>query len=132
MTREESLCNPLGIKHEPGMIWLGQANDQPDKVFVKYESPQYGVRAGVRTLLSYQRRDGVQTVAGAIRRWSPPTENDTQAYLDDVCTRARCTPETPLNPRSIPLLRAMIVHENGPDALAIYTDAVIQQGIDLA
>lgn len=132
VTREESLNNPLGIKREPGMVWVGETFEQPDSIFASFRTPAYGVRAGVVTLTTYVSRDGVKTVAGAIRRWSPPTENDTQAYIDDVCQRASCTPETPLDPRSLPLIRAMIVHENGPGALSIYTDPVIQCGIDLA
>lgn len=131
MTREESLNNPLGIKRD-GTLWAGMATEQPDPVFVSFVDAPHGIRAAVKILENYRDRDGIDTITGAIYRWAPPEENDTLAYLAEVCEECDCAKDAPLDPKSLPMLRAMIRHENGPAALAIYTDAVIQQGISLA
>ena len=36
------------------------------------------------------------TVAGAIARWAPPTENDTARYIAEVCAWTGLHPDTPL------------------------------------
>lgn len=131
VTREERLHNPLGIKRD-GTVWAGMAPEQLDPVFVTFIDDPHGIRAGVKILETYVARDGIDTVAGAIYRWAPPEENDTVAYIADVCEECGCGKEAPLDPKSLPMLRAMIRHENGPESLAIYTDAVIQKGISLA
>lgn len=131
LTREERLNNPLGIKRD-GTVWLGMTADQPDPIFVSFIDAPHGIRAAVKILESYRERHNIDTIAGAIYRWSPPEENDTVSYISEVCEECCCDEDTPLDPRSVPMLRAMIRHENGPDSLLIYTDAVIQAGIDLA
>ena len=131
MTREERLNNPLGIKRD-GTLWAGMSPEQPDPVFVAFVDAPHGIRAAVKILESYRDRDGIDTIAGAIYRWAPPEENDTVAYIADVCDEMQCAQDYPLEPKSLPLVRAMIRHENGPASLSIYTDPIIQQGIDLA
>jgi len=130
MTREERLNNPGGIKRVPGVTWVGQTDDQPDKLFVQFSTPQYGIRAIAHTLRTYWLKDGVTTVAQAITRWAPPAENYTQAYINAVCPECGVEPDEPVELPVIlfPLVRAIINHENGA---VIYTDEVIQQGIAL-
>lgn len=128
MTREERLNNPGGIKHSPA-VWVGQSPDQPDSVFVKFQAPRFGIRAIVKTLESYVFRDGITTLGAAIERWAPPVENDTQAYIADVCQRCGSTADSPLKPKSPAVVRAIIIHENGE---CIYPDSVLTDGINLA
>ena len=131
MTREEGLNNPGGIEHEPGITWAGQSTAQPDPTFVSFSEPQWGIRAIARSLRTYQRVDGVKTIAQAIERWAPPSENNTPAYIADVCQRCGLNDDVEMDfdPIMAPLVKAIIVHENGQ---CIYPDELINLGISLA
>jgi hypothetical protein len=80
--------------------------------------------------LSYER-EGIDTVRGAIERWAPDTENDTSAYVSDVCTRCEVDPDATVqfSTMLLPLITAIIWHEIGS---CPYTDAQINQGILMA
>ena len=54
------------------------------QAFVQFDDPVYGIRAIARIMKSYER-EGINTLAKAIDRWAPPNENNSQAYIDDVC-----------------------------------------------
>lgn len=129
--REERLCNPMGIMRVPGVTWAGQAQNQLDDRLVTFTGPGWGIRAGVKTLQSYQTRDGVKTLAQAIHRWAPPSENDTPAYVSDVCDRCSIGPDDEVNFETIMpiLVRAIIIHENGR---CIYDDPTLSQAIAMA
>ncbi len=45
---------------------------------------KWGYRALIRTLQNYRRKYGCQTIADFIRRWAPPTENNTSGYITRV------------------------------------------------
>lgn len=82
---------PRGIRNNnPGNIrlgskWKGLCLDQTDPSFCQFVDYQHGLRAMVVLLVNYVKRDHVTTVAEAIHRWAPPEENNTAAYLEDVC-----------------------------------------------
>lgn len=72
--------NPGNIRRVSGVTWQGQAKDQTGAEFVVYVSPEMGVRALVRTLLTYNKAHKLGVEAGKIlapllarRRpcWSP-------------------------------------------------------------
>jgi len=131
MTREERLNNPMGVMRVPGVTWAGQSQDQPDPRLVKFSGAGWGIRAGVKTLQSYQTRDGIKTIRQAIERWAPPNENDTEAYIDDVCERCSVGEDEEVNFSTIMpiLVRAIITHENGR---CIYDDPTISTAIAMA
>lgn len=130
-TREERLCNPMGIMIVHGVTWAGQAQSQLDDRLVTFTGPGWGMRAGVKTLHTYQTKDGVKTMREAIHRWAPPNENDTQAYIDDVCERCSVGQDDQVNFDLImpTLVKAIVIHENGR---CIYSDDVISQAIAMA
>lgn len=130
-TREERLCNPMGIMRVPGVTWAGQAQNQLDDRLVTFTGPGWGMRAGVKTLQTYQTKDGVKTMRQAIHRWAPPNENDTEAYIDDVCERCSVGEDDEVNFALImpTLVKAIVIHENGR---CIYDDAAIAQAIAMA
>ena len=126
---------PRGIRnHNPGNIrhgadWQGMAEQQTDSAFVQFKSPEWGIRAMVRILRTYESR-GLQTVRQIIDRWAPPNENDTESYVQAVAKAVGVMPSELLTDAHLPaLLKAIIAHENGQQP---YTDEQIQQGIDLA
>lgn len=116
MTREVNLNNPCGIKRNQ-ISWAGESTLQDDPVFVRYETPVMGLRAAMKVLLTYQRKDDIQTVPQFINRWAPPSENNTTAYIYDVLNRLKVTVsacvdlEIPDN--LIKLTQAIVHHENG-------------------
>ena len=79
--------NPLNIRHSSDR-WEGARAEQTDKSFVQFESMAYGYRAAWKVLESYwkhfrEKREHF-TVGNIIRRWAPPSENDTEAYIRTV------------------------------------------------
>lgn len=86
--------NPLNIRK--GNDWQGERHPQTDHAFEEFESMEMGLRAGFKVLQSYVKRR-IDTPAKIIARWAPANENNTQAYLDYVCKRARLNPNDKLN-----------------------------------
>lgn len=124
--------NPGNIRHG-AVTWQGQTSDQPDKDFVKFTSPQFGIRALAKTLITYQATHKLRTVEQIIGRWAPPNENNTQAYVDAVAKAVGVGPKWDVSVDSTaimgPLVKAIIAHENGRQP---YSDEVILAGLKLA
>ena len=131
---------PRGIRnHNPGNLrrssdpWQGLAPQQTDPDFCQFESAKWGVRALARTLIAYQDRWGLKSVKRIISRWSPPNENDTEAYVRAVAEAVGVSPDEPINTHDYkilkPLTLAIIRHENGQQP---YTDSEIDAGLVLA
>lgn len=130
--------SPRGLRNNnPGNIeastdrWEGQTGS--DGRFATFETPEAGIRALARTLLTYQDKHGLNTVEGIIGRWSPPRENDTKAYVRAVAGAIGFEPTTPLDLKDAKVLqsltRAIIGHENGRQP---YAEDVIRAGVDAA
>jgi hypothetical protein len=71
-----------------------------------------------KTLLAYQRRHGLDTIAAIIARWAPPADgNDTAAYIAAVARRMNCAADAPLDlsdrNRLQALMAAVIQQEQG-------------------
>lgn len=132
MTRGERNNNP-GNLDRTAIRWQGQSEDQPDSRFVKFDSPEWGIRALAKTLLTYGAKYGIRTVRGIINRWAPSNENNTEAYIASVAKHIGVgdTEAIDLSDRSIMqlLVVAIIKHENGR---VTYTPDVIRAGIELA
>ncbi|MCS1340536.1 hypothetical protein NX036_25235, partial [Escherichia coli] len=74
--------NPGNLEYSKTNPWVGQTGD--DGRFAKFETPEHGIRALGRNLMSYQRQ-GIDTVSEIINRWAPPTDkNDTMSYIKAV------------------------------------------------
>lgn len=122
-----------GIRNNnPGNIrvskdqWEGMTGD--DGAFVTFDSPESGVRALGKNLLSYGRR-GYDSIEKIINRWAPPNENDTKAYIDSVVA-ATGIPATQSLDLSDPdtlssLAQAISFHETG----SRYDPEVYQKGV---
>ena len=130
MSRGITNNNPGNIRKVPGVTWVGQSPDQTDTAFVQFVDPTYGIRAIARILMSYSR-EGLNTVDQIINRWAPPNENQSTAYVSDVCGRCQVNPDAPIVVTSMlpQLISAIIFHENGSNP---YTPQQIDSGISLA
>lgn len=88
----------------------------PGGKLATYGSMEEGIKALDANLARYGQQ-GINTIAGAISKWAPPNENDTQAYIKDVANRLGISPTQKIN-LSNPLVRqaigtAIAIHENG-------------------
>lgn len=88
--------------------WEGATGD--DGAFLTFDTPDSGVRALAKNLMSYGRQ-GYDSIEKIINRWAPPSENDTQSYIDSVVA-ATGIPAT----QSIDL--------TNPDVLASLSEAI--------
>jgi len=131
---------PRGIRnHNPGNIrrsktpWQGLADDQPDPEFFRFRAPEWGIRAMARILITYKDKHRIKRLRTVVKRWAPPVENDTQAYIDHVAFATGLDPDAALDLHSYahvrPLIEAMILHENGRQP---YSAEVIDRGLEMA
>lgn len=82
--------NPGDLRHAP----LAQhAPEDPDGIGY-FDTPEEGWDALVRQLGLYADRGF--DIKTAIGTFAPPSQNNTAAYLQFVCSYARCSPNTPV------------------------------------
>ena len=115
--------NPLNIRRSKDQ-WKGLADAQTDRAFCQFKSLEYGWRAAFYLLTrTYYHKYRLYTIRTIIRRWAPPGENNTEAYIANV---SRLTGIDPDEPIGIPSERpsrwmmvgvAMAIQENGTDSL---------------
>ena len=125
--------NPFNLR-KTSDPWQGLSAVQDDADFFKFDSSLYGIRAGVHTLLTYQDKEGLNTINQIIARFAPPSDNnDTAAYAADVAKRSGFAADQPLDMHSYdnlrPVVEAIIWHENGQQP---YTDAQLVKSLVLA
>ena len=77
-------CNPGNIRLS-GDKWKGLRPWQTDGEFCQFTDMAHGYRALIRLLQNYRKLHGCRTIADFIRRWAPPVENNTDAYIRRVC-----------------------------------------------
>lgn len=123
-------ANPMNVRatHDK---WVGQIGE--NKGFVVFKSPEYGIRAGAKTLLNYEIRHGLNTLRGIIARWAPPTENDTAKYIAHVAKLMAIGPDDTISMHRQLTLYAIVIsiiqHENGVQP---YPSDILLAGVNLA
>lgn len=118
--------NPLNIRISSDN-WLGKVSPNTDGSFEQFSAMEYGYRAAIKTLQTYIRRYGCNTLEKIINRWAPPTENPTSAYIANVSRRSGIDPAETItatdHDKITGIVYAMSISENGstpvPDRLAI-------------
>lgn len=130
---------PRGLRNNnPGNIMKGGDNWQGevqgnDPRYATFATPEAGIRAMGKTLLTYQEKHGLNSVEAIIARWAPATENNTAAYVATVAKEMGVKPDAALNLRDgdtlAKLTRAMIRVENGNQP---YSDQQIATGLAAA
>ena len=107
--------NPLNIRI--GNTWLGERAKPTDNEFEEFVAIEYGIRAAFVILRRYIRRYHKDTVPAIVSTWAPASENNTQRYIDIVCSRANISPDEHIKfedePTMIKLVAAMIFVECG-------------------
>jgi len=109
------------------VVSAGQTPPPPDSAFEQFTLPVWGIRAMYRILLSYQAR-GLKSVREIINTWAPPSENDTDSYVNAGSNSLGVSPDTPLtmSTHGALLLAFIIKHENGvqPYSMQLITQAM--------
>lgn len=132
--RGERSNNPGNIRRRADVKWQGEVpnSEDIDKDFEVFVSPEWGIRAIVKQIRTYLRRDkdGALTIREAIDLWAPPNENNTEKYIEHVARRLRKTPEDAINvydpTEMFFLVEAIILKELGYQP---YPVQLIRQGV---
>jgi hypothetical protein len=115
-----------------GMVGVDKAKDNTGKGYLVFDTPENGIRAMARQLMTYQSR-GLVTPRQMITTYAPATENKTEAYIRNVSKALGVDPNTPVdmkNPQvAQALVTAMIKQEN---SAVPYSAEMIQQAIQNA
>ena len=129
--------NPGNLRYIPAIRWLGQIGPD-DRGFARFDTMVHGIRAAAKDVLSGFRQArssggqaGEDTVREIITEWAPPSENDTEAYVQAVARAMDVDPDQQLMPTHdtlVALLRAIFYHENGVRV----SDQDIHAGVALA
>ena len=103
------------ITHIPwyGKVPVGKNTDGKFEQFVKME---FGIRAMMMDIRSDMTKKGMNTVKKLISSYAPPSENDTQSYINAVAKSLGVGIDTPLTADKktlTGLAGAIIRHENG-------------------
>ena len=126
---------PRGIRNKnPGNIklgtnWDGLADEQSDPVFCVFKEAVWGIRALMRILLTYRFTHNRKNIDSIIKRWAPPSENDTDAYIVFVSKKIGIEPMEIIDnsiEAYLPLVKAIIQMENG---MQPYDDELIVEGM---
>jgi len=126
---------PRGIRNKnPGNIklgtdWDGLAAEQTDPTFCIFDEAVMGIRALMRILLTYRFTHNKKNIDSIIRRWAPPSENDTEAYIKFVAERMEIEPMAMIDnsiEAYLPLVKSIIRMENG---MQPYNDELIVEGM---
>ena len=133
MTRGIRNNNPLNIRRVAGQRWKGeilpsiQGGDGGGS-FVRFESIEYGIRAAFVLLRTYAIKYKANCIQDIISRWAPPSENDTEKYIKNVCLWSGLGGLQRLTEEDWPkLVLAMARQECG----ALLSEDVVQKGFQL-
>ena len=69
-----------------GQNWQGKTGVR--KGFVEFKSREYAIRAWLILMRTYRRR-GCKSIRQIVTRFAPPTENNTEGYIDFVCRQTK-------------------------------------------
>ena len=127
--------NPLNIRKVPGTHWKGELPQSTPPLggdggglFVRFSSIEFGLRAAFVLLRTYSAKYHANCIRDIISRWAPPSENNTEKYIKNVCLWTGLGGLQRLTEEDWPkLVRAMGRQECG----ALLDEETIQRGFDL-
>lgn len=122
--------NNPGNLRDDGTNWQGKIGS--NQGFVVFKNLDYGIRAYGKDITSKMNR-GLNTIAKIIAVYAPPSENNTQAYINRVSSVSGIDPNEAMKPNGDTLLRlakAQFAVELGGQSSYI-TDSDIQNGLKL-
>ena len=101
--------NPGNIRYNPA--FKGCVGDS--KGFCKFSTMGFGYRALLVLLTTYYTKYGLTTIRGIITRYAPPTENNTEGYINLVSRKTGFAADKVLSKEDlIKLIPAIVLQEN--------------------
>lgn len=93
--------NPLNIRINK-YLYDGEvpAGLRTDKSFKQFYEMSFGIRAAFRLLQNSYINKGHNTINKIVTRWAPPSENDTNKYIDFVVSKTKISKDKVLIPTS--------------------------------
>ncbi|WP_272574585.1 hypothetical protein [Providencia sp. PROV247] len=111
-------------------VWEGQTGD--DGEFVQFASPEHGVRALGKNLITY-RNKGFVTVNQIINRWAPKKDgNKTEEYVAFVSQRMGVDPNVPIDVTNIDTLKSITTAIMAQEGKHSVTDDQVNTGLQAA
>jgi hypothetical protein len=83
-----------------------------DGRFAIFASPEHGFAAQIKVIEGYIRK-GTNTPRKIIYKYAPPHENDTGAYVNNVCKSLGVNPDEPLPVEKVPAMAAAMAKIEG-------------------
>lgn len=114
LTRGERNNNCGNIKYSKTRNWKGRVTERTDTVFEQFIQFRYGTAAMIILLTEYIN-SGL-TLRKIIYKYAPPSENDSNGYLNTVSSKSEIGLDTKLSPDKKTLqglVLAMTFVENG-------------------
>lgn len=116
--------NPGNIRigaHWQGLMDPAKMNmaQQMEKSFCVFETPAWGFRAMAVIFTNYVKNHEAKNYGEAVRRWAPPSENNTASYIESVCDYCGASPNEPIPfpdgsiGAQATMLKAFSIHECG-------------------
>lgn len=121
-TRGIRTNNPGNLRAVVGGEWWHGQTGVDEWGMCVFASPAAGFRALCLTIVAYQTKHGCDTIRKILYRFAPPDKggdnNDTTAYIADVCKKIGVAPDDIMNfvedpERMTELAEAICTHENG-------------------
>ncbi len=117
--------NPGNIRHSStrwqGEISIGENTQGLDSDFKTFVSMAYGYRAMFKLLFNYSNMHELRTLRAMILRWAPPTENNSEDYINAVARWSGVSAEQVIDVRNeqvmVAVVAAMSRMENGVKAV---------------
>lgn len=127
---------PLGLRNNnPGNLrtgdnWQGMIGS--NQGFVVFSDISWGIRALAIDLFGDITKDGADTIRKLITAYAPPTENDTNAYIEAVVDYTGLSADHVLTADGVTLrrlIRAIMNVELGSNYSALISNEDIDEGI---
>jgi hypothetical protein len=119
--------NPGNIKKSETK-WKGKIGE--DGKFEIFDTPENGIRALTKIIKTYNNKYNLNTIAGIIKRWAPPHENDTKSYIKNISKKVGINYDDKIDLSNTSvltrLIKAIIEQENGRNP---YNDLTLSAGI---
>lgn len=121
--------NPGDLRDE-GISWQGMTGT--NEGFCVFSDSVYGLRALALDLTNKINNDGLNTITLIINKYAPPSENDTQTYIDNVSAQTGFEADDTLTADGntiFQLVRAICTQEVGAQYAAMIPDADVNTAL---
>jgi hypothetical protein len=132
LTRGLRNNNPGNLKYVASNKWLGKVAypQNTDGTFEQFIQFRYGVRALLVLLKSYIEVKKLNNINLIISQFAPPTENNTQAYINTLSKKLGVSPTTELK-ATVPTLKELARYIAKVETGRELTDTELEHGAEI-